>query len=130
MRPKDVMDIDGEDLDEGDKVVVEEDPDNPGDQEGFKDYLITTDKVEPYLEVDSTRFHKSNLDNRVLNNMTKLTRCRLLRVCYVKSSAKLGDVFESSGDQFRLSDTITMLTKFKRSNEIAIIFAVVDRIVC
>ncbi len=65
MRPKDVMDIDGEDLNEGDKVVVEEDPDNPGDQEGFKDYLITTDKVEPYMEVDSTRFHKSNSDYRI-----------------------------------------------------------------
>ena len=31
------------------------------DLEGFKDYLTTSDKVDHYLQVESPRFHKSNL---------------------------------------------------------------------
>jgi hypothetical protein len=97
MQPKDVMDFDAEDTAVDDtELIFDEEND---DLEGFKDYLITSDDVEPYLQVDGSRFHKSNLVNSVLNNMSKLTGCRLLRVCEVKSSAKLEEVIESSGEQ-------------------------------
>ena len=52
------------------EVIFDEEND---DLEGFKDYLITSDDVEPYLQDDGSRFHKLNLVNSVLNNMSKLT---------------------------------------------------------
>lgn len=38
---------------------------------------FTESKVDPYIEHEHSRYHKSNLVNNFLNNMTKLSSDRL-----------------------------------------------------
>ena len=70
----------------------------------------------------------TNLVNSVLNNTSKLTGCRLLRVQFDKNSAKIDEVIGANEEQFRLTDTFATVTKFKLGN-IAVIFLVADRII-
>jgi len=107
------------------EVVAEDSSDV--DEDLFQDYLMTTD-VNPYMEYNGSQIHKSNLVNSVLNNTTKLTGCRLLRVQFDKNSAKIDEVIEANEELFRLTDTFATVTKFKLGN-IAVIFLVADKII-
>jgi hypothetical protein len=77
---------------------------------------------EPYIVINESRYHKSNLVNSVLNNKTKLTGSRLLRVCEVKSTTKFDEVIEASEEQFRVSDTVAVVYKIKQTKGFVIIF--------
>ena len=127
MNPKDYMNYrDDEDND----IIVEEQVDDEDEQvveEGeFKDYLV--ESSEPYIVINESRYHKSNLVNSVLNNKTKLTGSRLLRVCEVKSTTKFDEVIEASEEQFRVSDTVAVVYKIKQTKDFVIIFVCVDKI--
>jgi hypothetical protein len=118
---------DDEEEEEEDAVEVVAEDSSDVDEDLFQDYLMTTD-VDPYMEYNGSQIHKSNLVNSVLNNTTKLTGCRLLRVQFDKNSAKIDEVIEANEELFRLTDTFATVTKFKLGN-IAVIFLVADKII-
>jgi hypothetical protein len=74
------------------------------------------------------KYGNRQIVNSVLNNTSKLTGCRLLRVQFDKNSAKIDEVIGANEEQFRLTDTFATVTKFKLGN-IAVIFLVADRII-
>ena len=67
-------------------------------------------KVDSYVEHDGVRYHKSNLVNSFLNNMTKLSSDRLIRV-QQKTQSMLELANENEGLLLKLTDTIATIAK-------------------
>lgn len=92
----------------------------------FQDYLPVDDKFDHYIEYDSSNYHKSNLVNSVLNNKTRISSDRLIRV--QMKAAQRENIDETIDDVLKLTDTIITVATNKKTKELGIVFVVIDKI--
>ena len=99
--------LNDEDEGEGEFIDIQNDDiKNDDSLDTFQDYLYESEAVDAFIH------HKSNLVNSVLNNKTKISSDRIIRVQMRNPTDR--DNFEGYNSIVKLTDTIATIVSFKK----------------
>ena len=99
-------------------------------EENYQDYLDDSQENSntSFIEYNSSRYHKSNLVNTLINKSAKLSNDRLTRVQVKVPSFSNTDITEEVNDYISITDSLVTVVKLKKIKFTVIVFLVIDRI--
>ena len=88
-------------------------------------------KINPYVDYDGQKFHKSKLVNNLLNKNIKISTDRVFRSMQAKQVVDFNYDFNDTGNSIQLTDIIATLATIctSKQKELGVVFLIVNKII-